>query len=53
MLLRHCRDLKILYDEISREYVLDIFFTSKAEELAAIFEDSPYEFGGLYSCSVK
>ena len=30
-----------LYDEISRQYVLDIFFTSKAEELAAIFEDSP------------
>ena len=33
--------LKALYDEISREYVLDIFFATKAEELAAIFEDSP------------
>lgn len=33
--------LKDLYDEISREYVLDIFFTAKAEELAAIFEGSP------------
>ena len=35
------QSLKTLYDEISREYVLDIFFTTKAEELAAIFEDSP------------
>ena len=33
--------LESLYDEVSRQYVLDIFFTSKAEELAAIFEDSP------------
>lgn len=33
--------LKALYDEISREYVLDLFFTTKAEELTAIFEDSP------------
>ena len=33
--------LKTLYDEISREYVLDLFFTTKAEELAAVFEDSP------------
>ena len=33
--------LQNLYDEVSRQYVLDIFFTSKAEELAAIFEDSP------------
>ena len=39
--LEALQGLKELYDEISREYVLDIFFTTKAEELAAIFENSP------------
>ena len=33
--------LEDLYDEVSRQYVLDLFFSSKAEELAAIFMDSP------------
>ncbi len=33
--------LKVLHDEMSREYVLDIFFSTKAEELAEIFEGSP------------
>ena len=39
--LEALQGLKDLYDDISREYVLDIFFATKAEELAAIFEDSP------------
>ena len=30
-----------LYDSVSRQYVLDIFFTTKADEIAAIFEESP------------
>lgn len=33
--------LENLYDEVSRQYVLDIFFGTKAEELSAIFEESP------------
>lgn len=33
--------LEDLYDEVSRSYVLDIFFSTKADELAAIFDDSP------------
>ena len=39
--LEALRGLRDLYDDISREYVMDIFFATKAEELAAIFEDSP------------
>ena len=33
-------NLKTLYDEISREYVIDLFFSAKAEEMAAIFDES-------------
>lgn len=40
--LEAIQGVKDLYDDIlSREYVLDIFFTTKAEELAAVFEGSP------------
>ncbi|MFK7843651.1 MAG: DUF4835 family protein [Rhodothermales bacterium] len=35
------KSLDELYDSVSRQYVLDIFFTSKADEIAAIFEESP------------
>ena len=35
------RDLQSLYDNVSRQYVIDIFFGTKYEELAAIFENSP------------
>ncbi len=30
-----------LYDEMSRSYVFDLFFGSKAEEIAAVFDESP------------
>ena len=35
------KSLDELYDSVSRQYVLDIFFTTKADEIAAIFEESP------------
>ena len=39
--LEALKSLVEVYDNVSRQYVLDIFFGAKAEELAAIFEDSP------------
>jgi len=33
--------MQVLYDELSRQYTLDLFFTSKYQELTAIFKDSP------------
>ncbi len=38
--LEALKGLDELYDSVSRQYVLDIFFTTKADEIAAIFEDS-------------
>ena len=35
------KSLDDLYDSVSRQYVLDIFFSTKADEIAAIFEESP------------
>jgi hypothetical protein len=40
-ILAAIESLDDLYDEMSRSYVFDLFFTSKAEEIAAIFDDSP------------
>lgn len=34
------KNLDELYDAVSRQYVLDIFFTAKADDIAAIFEES-------------
>lgn len=34
-------DLQTLYQELSRQYTLDLFFDTKYQELAAIFEQSP------------
>lgn len=31
----------LLYEEVSRSYVLDVFFTSKYQELTSIFQESP------------
>ena len=39
--LEALKSLDELYDSVSRQYVLDIFFTTKADEIAAIFEESP------------
>lgn len=33
--------LNALYDDVSRQYALDLFFATKYDELAAIFEGSP------------
>ncbi len=38
--LEALKNLDELYDSVSRQYVLDIFFTTKADEIAAIFEES-------------
>ncbi|MEZ4698949.1 MAG: DUF4835 family protein [Rhodothermales bacterium] len=40
-ILSAIESLDDLYDEMSRSYVFDLFFTSKAEEIAAVFDDSP------------
>lgn len=40
-ILAAIESLDALYDEMSRSYVFDIFFSSKAEEIAAVFDDSP------------
>ena len=34
------QDLDALYDEVSRSYVIDLFFSAKYQELAALFEES-------------
>ncbi len=40
--LNALKGLDDLYDSVSRQYVLDIFFSTKANEIAAIFEESPF-----------
>lgn len=40
--LEALKGLDELFDAVSRQYVLDIFFTTKADEIAAIFEESPF-----------
>ncbi len=40
-ILQAIESLDDLYDEMSRSYVFDLFFSSKAEEIAAVFDDSP------------
>ncbi|MFQ5572034.1 MAG: DUF4835 family protein, partial [Rhodothermales bacterium] len=32
--------LQNLYEEVSRQYVIDIFFSTKYQELSAVFEQS-------------